>query len=141
MLIALDLEGTLVSNAMSIFPRPGLHTFLTRCLEHGERVVVFTAVSTPRARSIVELLANEGTAPSWFGQVAIVEWSGPYKDLRFAGIEDPTTGLLVDDLESYILPEQKAQWISIEPYVSPYSDQDRELEVTWAKIAARLRPD
>lgn len=27
--LALDLEGTLISNAMSQIPRPGLHAFLT----------------------------------------------------------------------------------------------------------------
>jgi hypothetical protein len=49
--IALDLEGTLISNAVSQFPRPGLFTFLEYCHENF-RLVIFTAVNEVRFRSI-----------------------------------------------------------------------------------------
>ena len=42
--IALDLEGTLISNAVSQFPRPGLYSFLEYCQENFSRIVIFTAV-------------------------------------------------------------------------------------------------
>ena len=42
--IALDLEGTLISNAMSQIPRPGLFSFLEECRRLVERVVMFTTV-------------------------------------------------------------------------------------------------
>jgi hypothetical protein len=57
--IALDLEGTLISNAVSQFPRPGLFTFLEYCHQnfvgvasHFEtRLVIFTAIDEVRFRS------------------------------------------------------------------------------------------
>jgi hypothetical protein len=50
--IALDLEGTLISNAVSQFPRPGLFTFLEYCHKSFDRLVIFTAVNEVRFRSI-----------------------------------------------------------------------------------------
>jgi hypothetical protein len=58
--IALDLEGTLISNAVSQFPRPGLFTFLEYCHQNfvgiasrfENRLVIFTAVNEVRFRSI-----------------------------------------------------------------------------------------
>jgi hypothetical protein len=54
--IALDLEGTLISNAVSQFPRPGLFTFLEYCHQNFDRVVIFTAVNEVRFRSISRTL-------------------------------------------------------------------------------------
>jgi hypothetical protein len=62
--IALDLEGTLISNAVSQFPRPGLFTFLEYCYENfvgvasrlETRLVIFTAVNEVRFRSISRTL-------------------------------------------------------------------------------------
>jgi len=42
--IALDLEGTPVSNAMSQIARPGLHEFLEFCRRAAPRVVIYTSV-------------------------------------------------------------------------------------------------
>jgi hypothetical protein len=50
--IALDLEGTLISNAVSQFPRSGLFAFLKYCHENFDRLVIFTAVNEVRFRSI-----------------------------------------------------------------------------------------
>lgn len=46
--IALDLEGTLIFNAISQIPRPDLYVFLNGCREITERIVMFT--SEPRFR-------------------------------------------------------------------------------------------
>ncbi len=62
--IALDLEGTLISNAVSQFPRPGLLTFLEYCHQNfvgvasrfDTRLVIFTAVNEVRFRSISRTL-------------------------------------------------------------------------------------
>jgi len=43
--LALDLEGTLISNAMSQIPWPGLAGFLNRCAELFPRIVMFTPLS------------------------------------------------------------------------------------------------
>src|SRR5690606_29950088 len=64
--LALDLEGTLISNAVSQIPRPGLFDFLTRCRDSFSRIVMFTTVSEKRFRDIAGLLVKEGFAPTWF---------------------------------------------------------------------------
>src|SRR5690606_39462147 len=64
--IALDLEGTLISNAMSQLPCPGLYGFLEGCRSICNRVVMFTTVNEVTFREIAALLVAEGTAPSWF---------------------------------------------------------------------------
>jgi hypothetical protein len=140
-IIALDLEGTLISNAISIFPRPGLHEFLRWCYDRFERVVLFTAVNNHRARWVVQLLAEEGTAPKKFGGVEIIDWSGDYKDLRFVAKAEPDEILIVDDQERYILPEQRDQWIEIEEFVSPYEQTDEALVGVRKRISRRLAGD
>lgn len=37
-IIALDLEGTLISNAVTQFPRPGLRTFIDECADYVQPV-------------------------------------------------------------------------------------------------------
>jgi hypothetical protein len=57
---ALDLEGTLISNAVSQFPRPGLFIFLEYCHQNfvgvasrfETRLVIFTAVNEVRFRYV-----------------------------------------------------------------------------------------
>lgn len=68
-IIALDLEGTLISNAMSIIARPGLADFLDMCRACAERLVLFTAVSPPRVVMIQQVLCEEGAAPPWFSEI------------------------------------------------------------------------
>lgn len=125
--LALDLEGTLISNAVSQFPRPGLHAFLEFCRERVPQLVIYTAVNEARFRDVARRLADEGSAPEWFETLPHLQCTGQYKDLRFIeGAEVPTT-LLLDDLESYVHPEQREQWIRIAPFEAPYADDDREL--------------
>lgn len=72
MVIALDLEGTLISNAVSQIPRPGLWQFLEGCRSLAVRVVIFTAVSEDRFRAIAERLVEDGLAPPWFSGIEYV---------------------------------------------------------------------
>jgi hypothetical protein len=136
--IALDLEGTLISNAMSCFPRPGLYEFLEQCREEAERVVLFTAVASARVRPILAHLAGEGTAPGWLPRIELTDWSGPFKDLRFIAGAEPTRTLLVDDDAAYVHPEQKHHWVPVTRFAPPYPPDDRELACVWQDIAQRL---
>ncbi len=120
--IAVDLEGTLISSAVSQFPRPHLHEFLTGCRELVERVVMFTTVSEARFRSIAQLLVREGQAPSWFVSVEYVPWSGPRKDLSFVPGAKIEEVVLVDDVELYVDPSQRSQWIPIAGFEPPGLD-------------------
>jgi len=128
--LALDLEGTLISNAMSQFPRPGLHAFLSFCLDHFD-VFIFSAVREARTRRIVDRLVCEGDVPEAFGVVPYVPWEGEHKDLRFLLPLRPNLDIevarLVDDLEAYIHPSQHHLWIPIQGWHAPYPSDDREL--------------
>ena len=125
--LALDLEGTLISNAVSVFPRPGLRELLESCCQVFNEIVLFTSVPEHRAREILNFLVDEGHAPAWFQEIEYVVWSGKYKDLNFVSGVTPREVLLVDDQESYIHPEQKEQWLPIQEYAYPYEDGDRAL--------------
>jgi hypothetical protein len=60
---------------------------------------------------------------------------GQYKDLRSIHGASVGTSLLVDDLESYVHPEQRDRWIRIESFDRPYVSSDRELE----RVTSALR--
>lgn len=132
--VALDLEGTLISNAMSQIPRHGLFRFLELCERHVHRVVLYTAVRRELAIDIVQRLAREGDAPSWLASIEYVEWSGSKKDLRFV---DAESVLLVDDQRGYILASQEDRWIAIQEFEPPYTI-DHELQRVWRIICERL---
>lgn len=125
--LALDLEGTLISNAMSQFPRNGLYDFLTTCesLFGIDNIVMFTTVNEELFREIAMRLYGEGVVPKWFTDLHYIDWTGNIKDLTFVN-EDPSIVLLVDDYKGVIHPQQKDQWLKIKPFESPY-DADNEL--------------
>lgn len=126
LVIALDLEGTLISSAVSQFPRPHLHAFLTGCQELVERVVMFTTVGEARFRAIAELLVREGHAPTGFSSIEYIEWAGARKDLSFVPAARLEEVLLVDDVELYVQPSQRSQWIPVQGFEPP-GDDDVEL--------------
>lgn len=132
--LALDLEGTLISNAVSQFPRHGLFNFLSWCYDNFSRIVLFTAVRPELARSIIKDLASRNDVPTWFADIEIVEWSGKKKDLLFINECQPKEVLIVDDQECYIVDSQKSQWIHIKEYTRPFSVQDDELEQIIKKL-------
>ena len=125
MVIALDLEGTLISNAVSQIPRPDLITFLEGCRVLAARVVIFTAVSEDRFRAIAETLVTDGHAPPWFAEIDYVRWSGRYKDLTPFLNEHRGAVVLIDDHADYVHPDQHEHWIPIASF-DP-GDPDAEL--------------
>lgn len=140
--LALDLEGTLVSNAVSCLPRPGLRAFLEWCFASFERVVLFTYVNPERARRVVEELAALGDIPPETpARLEILAW--PYQELEYkdlglvAGVALDDC-YLVDDNEGFVLPEQKRRWIEIAEWERPYPDTDRELERVRRALERRM---
>ncbi|WP_238978873.1 NIF family HAD-type phosphatase, partial [Novilysobacter arseniciresistens] len=123
--LALDLEGTLISNAVSQIPRPGLTDFLTECRALFPRIVIFTTVREPLFRHIARGLLNECFVPAWFADLEYVDWSGPAKDLRVIPRVQWPLVLLVDDCQAYVHPGQEEHWVPIEQFCSPYRDTDR----------------
>ncbi|MDO9225219.1 MAG: NIF family HAD-type phosphatase [Pseudomonadota bacterium] len=132
--IALDLEGTLISNAMSQFPRPGLYAFLEACRGRVERVVMFTTVKESVFRPIADLLVAEGHAPSWFRDIEFVTWEGATKNLDWIPGVQPEEALLVDDFEIYVHPGQEAQWLRAPFFDWPYPDDDTGLGIVLEMI-------
>lgn len=120
--LALDLEGTLISNAVSQFARRGLYGFLEGCRRLFPRMVIFTSVSEERFRAIVERLVRDGFAPEWFATIEYVHWHGPTKDLTFVPGCDPSDVFLVDDCAGYVHPGQEAQWVPVKSFHDPVLD-------------------
>ena len=137
-ILALDLEGTLISSAVSMFVRPGLHRFLSLCRPLFERVVMFTTINEPRFRQIAATLVEEGTAPPWFMNVEYINWQGPTKDLTFVPGAEVDRVLLVDDMGTYIAPEQRTQWVPIRRFDAPFEQNDAELERVLEELAQRV---
>lgn len=138
-ILALDIEGTLFSNAVSQIPRPGLYRFLEFSRSQFPRMVLFTAVRRELVERILTLAAEAGEVPAWVpGELEYIEWSGPVKDLSFIPGANPQETLLVDDQESYVHPEQRDNWIPIPEFAPPYPDDDRALFEVEKEIIARL---
>lgn len=136
--LALDLEGTLISNAMSQFPRPHLHAFLSRCRELFPRLVIFTAVSEFHFRRIANRLVAEGHAPEWFATLEYVAWSGPTKNLEFVHNVDSINVILVDDHSGYVHPGQESQCVLIEPFDYERTETDVGLKEAIKRLEAAL---
>lgn len=137
-ILALDLEGTLISNAVSQIPRPGLNEFLTKCREIFPRIVMYTTVSEARFRPIAERLVDDGLAPHWFAQIEYVLWTGATKDLARIGGATVQQCLLVDDFEGYVHPGQHSQWVRIDCFEYPYEPADPGLSRVLQDIRQRL---
>lgn len=135
--LALDLEGTLISNAISQIPRPGLYKFLLDVQSQFNQLVMFTTVPEDRFRTIAELLGREGSAPTWFAGLNYVQWRGQTKDLRLAA---PCLGqaLLLDDHRPYVHPGQEHLWIQIPLFASPYPSDDDGLVVAFLRLLERI---
>lgn len=136
-ILAMDLEGTLISNAVSQIPRPGLCRFLEAVNELFGRLVIYTSVPEPAFRTIAALLAGEGCVPHWFAQIPYTNWGGATKDLRNVS---PTLGaaLLLDDYKAYIHPGQEGYWVEASLFGSPYCASDNGLDAALGKLRERL---
>lgn len=136
-ILAMDLEGTLISNAVSQIPRPGLFPFLEYVYANFAQLAIFTTVPEPLARSICSLLVAEIAAPVWFAKLPYVDWNGPTKDLRFV-TPDPTQALLLDDHAPYVHPGQEDHWVEVPLFGSPYAGDDKGLDLARFRIDERL---
>lgn len=115
--LALDLERTLISDALSALPRPGLFDFLAFCHERFERVVLFTTVDEADARETLEALADGGHVPlALLDRLEYVDWHGEFKDLAFVPGAGPAEILLVDDDPGWVRPDQRERWVAVAPW-------------------------
>jgi hypothetical protein len=135
--LCLDLEGTLVSNAISCFPRPGLKEFAETCRASFARVVMYSTVRSELVRDILKLLEDEGNLPAGFAAaVEIVRAEGGKKDLRLI-VDDPATAVLIDDSDVAV-PGQEDRVVRIAEFQPPF-DQDDDALVAMAETIRRLR--
>lgn len=136
-ILALDLEGTLISNAVSQIPRPGLRTFLDHARSAFDEIVLFTTVPRHISLEIAMLLAKERCVPRWFAEVRYVEWTGSVKDLRFVS---PRLGqaLLLDDYGLYIHADQQEFWVEAPLFEPPYPVDDGGLQISQRRIEERV---
>lgn len=143
-ILALDLEGVLVTNAISQFPRPGLMQFLCQCesLFGQDNICIFTSVHEEKFKEIAHTLVRENLAPEWFPTLRYINWVGEHKDLRFVD-EDINKVIIVDDYPPYIKQTQKHKLIEISQYLEPYSHEspdftDNELEALLVKLRLKI---
>lgn len=129
--LSLDLEGTLISNAVSQTPRDGLLEFLENCgeLVGINNIVIYTTVSESKFREIAELLHSENIVPKWFLEIRYIQWNGNKKDLSFVDKRRPGNVLLIDDHEGYVCDDQKSSWVRAEQFAHPYDFDDGLREV------------
>lgn len=137
--LALDLEGTLISNAVSQIARPGLFEFLVDVAPMFQRVVIFTTVEEQKYRSIARLMSQEGAVPPWFVDLEYVRWQGKTKDLSFIAGASADDVLLVDDFEGYVHPGQEGQWVRVEHFHHPYSQAGLGLRQLLAALESRVK--
>ena len=136
--IALDIEGTLISNAVSQFPRPGLFAFLEFCRESFDHVYIYTAVRDETCVRIVRTLIDDGFAPEWLAEISFVQWDRSVKDLGNVPGCSVSESLLLDDNRDYVVDSQIDQWIEIDEFQSPYRDTDTELQRVQSVVRERL---
>lgn len=136
--IALDLEGTLISNAVSQFARPGLFQFLEFCRLRFEHIYIYTAVSDARCHAIIYNLVARKLAPMWLSEISFVDWDREFKDLGNIPNVAADRCLIVDDNRQYIKDDQVSQWIEIAKFEPPYPDTYRELNRVQELIDRRL---
>lgn len=136
-LLCLDIEGTLISNAVSQIPRPGLYSFLESVYRICE-LALYTSVSPERLQSIKGVLIREKTVPPWFIDLPSFHPKGTIKFKAECGRSD---AMLLDDQATVVAPGEEDWWIPIEEFVPPYTMQDRELFVAFANIESRLLGD
>lgn len=135
--LAVGLEGTLVSNAVSQIPRPGLFAFLEECATRFDRIVVFSGTTEAKFRHLAWELAARGEAPEWLVSAEFVAWSGPYKRMRFVPGAVPGRYVLLDARAEAVPPDERGHWVRIEPFDYPYPEDDDALVAAARELARR----
>lgn len=141
--ITLDLEGTLISSAVSQFPRNGVRQFLDFCLSTKKELMWFTAVKTEKVHDIVNLFVEEGYFPEECLKIQCVEWINlpnynvHFKDLELTNYKSNEV-LAVDDWPGVYLPDQLSQLITVKEFEYPYSSIDDELQRVQLEISKRI---
>lgn len=133
-LLCLDLEGTLISNAVSQIPRPGLYDFL-ESVSGLYDLMLYTSVSRVRVHAIQDVLIEEQVVPTWFKDLPVIHPEGTIKYKAHCSHND---AILLDDQAAVIAPGEEGWWIPIEEYLPPYADEDCELAKAFANIKSRL---
>lgn len=134
--LALDIEGTLISHASTMVPRPGLFEFLLFCRQNFERIVFFSFVEEERGRQILNTMADQGHMPEWVRCAEYLNALGGRpgaKDLRLLGV-DPEQALLVDDQPQVLPREQLHRLVQVPEFKEPFPADDNGLEVARARI-------
>jgi hypothetical protein len=139
--IVLDLEGTLITSAVSQIPRPGISRFLNFCDIMFENVVIFSDISSRKACEIVKNLVDDYYAPKWFMTIPILDRgfvSDNKKDLSYLSYFkiDPSKALIVDDNESYIVDDQLSQYVKIKCF-DGNEDSSEELVRIMDELSSR----
>lgn len=134
-LLCLDLEGTLISNAISQIPRPGLYQFLDRVSGLCD-LMIYTSVSESRVDAIRDLLVQEGGAPAWFKELEVIRPTGTLKPKAVCGRD---RAYLLDDQAGVIVPGEEEWWIPVPEYLPPYSADDQALCQVLKNIKTRIQ--
>ncbi|WP_243357590.1 NIF family HAD-type phosphatase [Fundidesulfovibrio terrae] len=128
--LALDLEGTLISNAlpMDCTARPGLWSFLSMARRQF-RIVLYTNVFPRRARASLRRIVRQGHAPAWLARVPIFNPPCPSgeqeaKDLRLVGPLGRV--FIVDDSPGSIRQDQRPFWLPIKSFWGEGADNELE---------------
>ena len=130
-ILALDLEGTLVTDRLTKVPRPGLYDFLEYCNSKFERIVMMTSVPEEYFLQTIDHLLEIEAVPKWFNNVPYINYPdceesefGEFKDLRCIPNSKVDEIVIIDDMEWFIRNEQKQQWISIIPFKGNQDDNE-----------------
>lgn len=136
--LALGLEGTLISGNNGMLARPGLFRFLSCCRPLFQRMVIFTTVTEADFRQIAANLVEEGSAPSWFENLEYVHWSGSNKNLTSVPVVEANYVLMADDHESHVPQGPQVQWIGVRRFEPLSGHDDAELDHALEVLARRI---
>lgn len=134
--LALDIEGTLISHASTMVPRPGLFEFLLFCRQHFERIVFLSFVDEERGRQLLNHFADHGHMPEWVRTTEYFHAQGGRpgaKDLRQLGV-DPEQALLVDDQPQVLPKDQLHRLVQVPEFKEPFPADDYGLADARSRI-------
>ncbi|MEZ5138600.1 MAG: NADAR family protein [Acidimicrobiales bacterium] len=122
--LALDLEGTILSSAVSCFVRPRAFELLEWARTRFADVVVFTTVPEPAARRALLDVVGLEELPPWLLDCRVLHAPGGAKDLRRVADLDQMDVVLLDDQPTATVPGQERHWVPVAPWNDPTSPDD-----------------